>query len=66
MCDAISNDCGHDHHSSCFCDEDQGGGYTHDDEYGPCDFCEGLFEEGRSVCAGPDNVQRLCPDEEEA
>lgn len=26
---------------SCYCDEDQGAGYTFDDEHGPCDFCLG-------------------------
>lgn len=24
---------------SCYCDEDQGGGYTYSDEHGSCDFC---------------------------
>lgn len=65
MCNAINNDCGHSHHSSCFCNEEQGSGYTYSDEYGGCDFCLGRFEEGTIVCAGPDNEMRECPDEKE-
>ena len=25
---------------SCYCNEDQGSGYTYSDEYGDCNFCE--------------------------
>ncbi len=25
----------------CYCDEDQGAGYTYSDEHGDCDECEG-------------------------
>lgn len=27
-------------HMECYCDEDQGCGYTYSDEYGPCHSCE--------------------------
>ena len=62
MCDATTNDCGHDHHDSCFCNEDQGAGYTYNDEYSDCCFCAQEFEIGTVVCAGPDNIMRRCPD----
>ena len=64
MCGAISNDCGHSHHSECYCDEDQGSGYTHSDEYGPCAFCDGRFEVGQVICADSHNELRVCPDQE--
>lgn len=34
-------DCGHrsSEHTSCYCFEDQGSGWTYVDEYGACDFC---------------------------
>ena len=27
--------------TGCICDEDQGAGYTYEDEYGDCNFCLG-------------------------
>lgn len=27
---------------TCICDEDQGAGYTYQDEYGDCPFCTGI------------------------
>ena len=62
MCNAVQNDCGHFHHSACYCNEDQGAGYTYNDEYGDCAFCEGKFREGTIICSGPNNVLRVCPD----
>lgn len=62
MCDATGNDCGHSHHLECYCAEDQGGGYTFDDEYGSCDFCLGNFTVGTLICADQSNVLRVCPD----
>ena len=60
-CNARTLDCGHHHHSSCFCDEDQGSGYTHEDEYGPCYFCDGTFDEGVMICHDQYNEPRICP-----
>lgn len=62
MCDSTSNDCGHNHHNECYCDEDQGSGYTYSDEYGPCEFCLGNFQSGTIICTDPHNVMRICPD----
>jgi len=62
MCDAIQNDDGAYHNSECYCHKDQGAGYSYDDEYGPCAFCLGEFSSGQVICAGQNNVLRLCPD----
>ena len=29
----------------CYCEEDQGGGYTYSDEHGDCDNCEEVLGE---------------------
>jgi len=29
----------------CFCHQDEGGGYTYQDEYGDCDYCLGLIRQ---------------------
>ena len=29
----------------CFCDVEVGGGYTHRDEWGPCDHCDSLIRQ---------------------
>lgn len=60
-CGGTLNDCGHTHHEECYCDEDQGGGYTYSDEYGPCAFCNGEFEVGETICADQHNQLRICP-----
>lgn len=60
-CDAEPNDCGHTHHDQCYCSEDQGSGYTYSDEYGDCAFCSDEFKEGTLICAGSDNIVRVCP-----
>lgn len=62
-CDAENTDSGNSHWSSCYCAEDQGSGYTFDDEYGACDFCLGKFLPGQVICAGSDGVMRVCPEE---
>jgi len=62
MCDGTMNDCGHIHHTKCYCTEDQGSGYTFHDEYGECDFCLGKFETGQIICADKYNIPRICPD----
>ena len=66
MCGAKDSDVdsGIAHHSRCYCDEDQGYGYTFSDEYGSCEFCQGLFEEGTIICFDESNVSRICPDPE--
>ena len=61
-CCATPDDSGNTHYSACYCDVDQGTGYTYRDEYGSCVFCDGLFEEGQVICAGEYNVLRVCPD----
>jgi hypothetical protein len=61
-CTATPGDCGHAHHDKCYCHEDQGAGYTYQDEYGDCDFCLGLFQTGQVICADESNSQRICPD----
>ena len=63
MCDCIYWDCGDKHHSKCYCHEDQGSGYTYQDEYGDCAFCLGEFEEGTVIGADQYNDLRICPDE---
>lgn len=65
MCNAEMTDSGVTHHDSCYCDEDQGCGYTFSDEYGPCEFCSGTFETGTLICADEHNEPRVCPDFEE-
>jgi hypothetical protein len=40
-CGGTAGDNGVVHHSGCYCKEDQGHGYTYDDEYGACAFCLG-------------------------
>jgi len=60
-CGATENDCGHTHHNSCYCHEDQGSGYTYGDEYGDCAFCAGEFTEGQVICADEHNELRVCP-----
>jgi len=60
-CGALENDCGHTHHEECYCFETQGSGYTYNDEYGDCAFCEGLFAVGESICADASNQLRVCP-----
>jgi hypothetical protein len=52
MCDCdhdITFVCGHNTHDKCYCNEDMGCGYTYHDEYGECDFCLCLFEEGIKI-----------------
>lgn len=61
-CQAEVNDCGHSHHDRCYCNEDQGAGYTYSDEYGDCPFCSGEFEGGTRICADKSNVLRKCPE----
>ena len=65
MCNALTRDSGATHYTKCYCNEDQGCGYTFSDEYGSCAFCNGEhdFDYGAVICAGPDNVMRRCPDE---
>ena len=63
MCNGILGDSGEIHLDNCYCNEDQGGGFTYSDEYGVCTFCKGNFEPGTIICAGPDNILRKCPDE---
>lgn len=60
-CGAIKDDCGHTHHTMCYCQEDQGGGYTYDDEYGKCAFCLDEFVIGNIICADEYNDLRICP-----
>jgi len=60
-CGAIENDCGHTHHIRCYCHEDQGSGYTYQDEYGDCAYCTGEFKAGEIICADEANVLRVCP-----
>jgi len=31
--------------NECYCGEDQGAGYTFEDEYGPCKHCEAKMNE---------------------
>ena len=62
MCDATAGDSGRSHWSACYCHEEQGGGYTYNDEYGDCAFCRGEFEEGTVICADKHNDLRGCPD----
>ena len=31
--------------TECYCDADQGCGYTFNDEYGPCDYCESTIRQ---------------------
>lgn len=62
MCDAILIDSGDSHNNDCYCEEDQGNGYTFSDEYGECDFCLGFFEPGTTICESPDGGSRICPD----
>jgi hypothetical protein len=45
-------------YTSCYCNEDQGYGYTYNDEYGSCAFCDGLFEEEQTI--GYDINGELC------
>ena len=61
-CGALMNDCGHDHHTACYCDDDQGSGYTYSDEYDDCAFCMGQFSVGTIVCADKYNNLRECPE----
>ena len=40
--------CGNNHElevDDCYCDEDQGAGYTYNDEHGDCDNCEEVLSE---------------------
>jgi hypothetical protein len=60
-CGATQNDDGLFHYSECYCNNDQGCGYTHEDEYGPCAFCQGLFVPGQIICADEHNILRICP-----
>jgi len=62
MCETKINDCGHYHHDECYCDEDQGSGYSYMDEYGECAFCSGEFEKGELICSDASNELRICPD----
>ena len=32
-------------HENCYCNEDQGAGYTYSDEYGDCDYCLGIKQQ---------------------
>lgn len=60
QCEYMAGDCGHAHHTECYCNEDQGSGYTFDDEYGPCAFCEGSFSTGQRIGANRSNVLVVC------
>lgn len=59
-CVCVVFDCGHAHHTRCYCNEDQGSGYTYSDEYGGCVFCSGLFKIGQVVGANRHNEPVLC------
>lgn len=60
ICDAEAGDCGHSHHSRCYCNEDQGSGYTYSDEYGGCPFCLGEFQLGQTICQDKHGESRVC------
>ena len=36
----ITKDAGYSVNDRCYCDENQGYGYTYNDEYGDCSYCE--------------------------
>jgi len=41
--------------ANCYCDEDQGAGYTYSDEHGDCDVCE----RERYITLSIDNLSRI-------
>jgi hypothetical protein len=51
-----------EHLDGCYCNEDQGAGYTYQDEHGDCVFCEGRFAQGQVICADEHNEFRVCPE----
>lgn len=50
-----------EHFSECYCNDDQGCGYSYSDEHGDCAFCKRDFEVGQTICPTSKNELRVCP-----